>query len=255
VIYTFGRSLNQQHWDAIVWPDDPMELGGYLHWNVLNAVWLLMMSSLLYYSLEWSDQQQKVKNIQINQLETELKYLRNQVNPHFLFNGLNTIYGNIDIKDKKARDILLQFSDLLRYNLYEADVDWVEIEKEANYLQNYVALQRARSDSSLKIDLDINIDDKNTRIAPLLFIPFVENAFKFSTRDDNTNNYINISLHQKNNIVTFHCDNSYEDNGAANGGIGYSNVKRRLELLYHGRYTLTISKDEKNYSVHLTLTV
>ncbi len=254
-LYTFGRSLNQQYWDGIVWPEDPMDLDDYLHWNVLNAVWLLMMSSLLYYSLEWSDQQQKVKNIQINQLETELKYLRNQVNPHFLFNGLNTIYGNIDMKDKKARDILLQFSDLLRYNLYEADVDWVDIEKEANYLQNYVALQRARSDSNLKIDLDISIDDKNTRIAPLLFIPFVENAFKFSTRDDSTNNYINISLNQKNNIVTFHCDNSYEDNGAANGGIGYSNVKRRLELLYHGRYTLTISKDEKNYSVHLTLTV
>jgi two-component system, LytTR family, sensor kinase len=254
-VYTFGRSFNQQYWDSIVWPDSPMEIHEYLHWNFLNAIWLLMMSSLLYYSLEWSDQQQKVKNIQINQLETELKYLRNQVNPHFLFNGLNTIYGNIDMKDQKARDILLQFSDLLRYNLYEADVDWVDIEREAAYLQNYVALQRARSDSNLQIELNIDITDKNTRIAPLLFIPFVENAFKFSTRDDNTNNYINISLHQKNNIVTFHCDNSYEDNGAANGGIGYSNVKRRLELLYHGRYTLTIHKDEKNYSVQLTLIV
>lgn len=252
--YTFGRSLHQQYWDSLVWPEE-MPLEGYLHWNLLNAIWLLVMSSLLYYSLQWSDQQQKVKNIQINQLQTELKYLRNQVNPHFLFNGLNTIYGNINIKDQKARDILLQFSDLLRYNLYEADVDWVDIEKEAQYLENYVALQRARSDSNLKIGLDIHITDKHTRIAPLLFIPFVENAFKFSTRDDNTNNYINISLHQKDNLVIFQCDNSYEDNGTANGGIGYLNVKRRLELLYPGRYTLTIKKDEKNYSVQLTLTV
>ena len=255
VIYTFGRSANQQYWDSLVWPEDPMSITDYFHWNVLNAVWLLMMSSLLYYSLQWSDEQQKVKNIQIDQLQTELKYLRNQINPHFLFNGLNTIYGNIDMKDQKARDILVQFSDLLRYNLYEADVDWVDIEKEATYLQNYVSLQKARSDSNLRIELDIEITDKNTRIAPLLFIPFVENAFKFSTRDDNTNNYINISLHQKNNIVTFQCDNSYEDNGAANGGIGYINVKRRLELLYQGRYTLNILKDEKNYSVHLTLIV
>ena len=255
VSYTFLRSLNQQYWDSKVWPEDPMDIDEYLHWNLLNAIWLLMMSSLLFYSLQWTVQQEKVKNIQIDQLQTELKYLRNQVNPHFLFNGLNTIYGNIDMKDQKARDILLQFSDLLRYNLYEADVDWVDIEKEANHLQNYVALQRARSDSNLQIELDINIADNQTRIAPLLFIPFVENAFKFSTRDDNTVNYINISLQQSGNIVTFRCENSYEDNGATNGGIGYSNVKRRLELLYPGRYTLNISKDEKNYSVLLTLTV
>lgn len=253
--YIYLRSANQQYWDMIVWPDEPMAISDYMKWNILNAIWLLMMSTLLYYSLQWSDQQQNVKNIQINQLQTELKYLRNQVNPHFLFNGLNTIYGNIDIKDQKARDILLQFSDLLRYNLYEADVDWVDIEKEANYLRNYVSLQRARSDSNLQIELDINIANNHTRIAPLLFIPFVENAFKFSTRDDNTINYIRITLQQLGDTVTFRCDNSYEDNGAANGGIGYSNVKRRLELLYPGRYVLNIQKDEKNYSVQLMLTV
>lgn len=255
VAYTYCRSANQRYWDSIVWPDDPMTLRAYLPWNVLNAIWLLLLSSFLYYSLQWSDQQQKVRNIQINQLETELKYLRNQVNPHFLFNGLNTIYGNIDIKDQKARDILLQFSDLLRYNLYEADVDWVGIEKEAQYLRNYVALQRARSDSNLQIVLDINIADNNIRIAPLLFIPFVENAFKFSTRDDTTNNYIRISLAQTGNTVTFRCENSYEESGPSNGGIGYLNVKRRLELLYKDRYELVINKDDKNYSVQLTLIV
>ena len=253
--YIYGRSINQLYWDSIVWPDEPMEIRHYIPWNVLNAIWLLLMSSLLYYSLQWSDQQEKVRNIQINQLQTELKYLRSQMNPHFLFNGLNTIYGNINMKDQKARDILLQFSDLLRYNLYEADVDWVSIEKEAEYLQNYVALQRARSDSNLEIQLDISLEDKNARIAPLLFIPFVENAFKFSTRDDTTINYINISLKQSGNQVVFACNNSYDDNGAANGGIGYSNVKRRLELLYKDRYTLLIDKDEKNYSVQLTLIV
>ncbi|HYC28587.1 MAG TPA: histidine kinase, partial [Chitinophagaceae bacterium] len=92
-----------------------------------------------------------------------------------------------------ARNILLQFSDLLRYNLYEADVDLVDIEKEAAYLENYVALQKARSDSSLRIELNIDIENNQAKIAPLLFIPFVENAFKFSTSDDNTDSFISIS--------------------------------------------------------------
>jgi sensor histidine kinase YesM len=210
---------------------------------------------MLYYTQKWTEQRQQVKNIQINQLETELKYLRSQVNPHFLFNGLNTIYGNIDIKDQRARDILLQFADLLRYNLYEADVDLVELEKETIYLQNYVALQRARSNENLVIDLVIQIQNKDLKIAPLLFIPFIENAFKFSTRDDNRTNFIEISLKQSGNRIVFTCSNNYEDTTQDTGGIGLSNVKRRLELLYKDRYTLEIQKDVTNYSVNLTLVV
>lgn len=253
-LYMYGRSVNQQYWDAVVWPDEPMELQSYFPWNILNGLWLMLLSSLLYFAQKWSEQRQQVKNAQINQLQTELKYLRNQVNPHFLFNGLNTIYGNIDIKDQKARDILLQFSDLLRYNLYEADVDLVDIEKEAAYLENYVALQRARSESNLRISLNINIQNNQLKIAPLLFIPFVENAFKFASRDENTNNYIEINLQQTGNRVEFGCINSYEEI-TTTGGIGYSNVKRRLELLYKDKYTLTINKDEKIYYVQLTIEV
>jgi two-component system, LytTR family, sensor kinase len=253
-LYMYGRSANQQYWDAVVWPDEPMELRSYFPWNILNGAWLMLLSSLLYFAQKWSEQRQQVKNAQINQLQTELKYLRNQVNPHFLFNGLNTIYGNIDIKDQKARDILLQFSDLLRYNLYEADVDLVDIEKEAAYLENYVALQRARSESNLRISLNINIENNQLKIAPLLFIPFVENAFKFASRDENTNNFIEIKLRQTGNRVEFGCINSYEEI-TTTGGIGYSNVKRRLELLYKDKYTLTINKEEKNYYVQLIIDV
>jgi two-component system LytT family sensor kinase len=112
------------------------------------------------------------KTVQINQLETELKYLRAQVNPHFLFNGLNTIYGYIDRSNQQARDILVQFSDLLRYSLYDADVDWVDLGKEAVYLQNYVALQRARSNSNLQIELEISVEENTVKIAPLLFMAF-----------------------------------------------------------------------------------
>lgn len=223
--------------------------------SVVYSLWFTVVSFMLFITQRWRDQQQQVKNIQISQLQTELKYLRAQVNPHFLFNGLNTIYGSIDITNQQARNILLQFSDLLRYNLYEADVDWVDLEKEAQYLQNYVALQRARSDTNLLIELNVQIEDKATRIAPLIFIAFVENAFKYSTRDDNKVNRISISLEQTGNRILFECSNSYDEQAGIMGGIGLNNVKRRLELLYEGRHTLTIRKEESIYYVQLILQV
>jgi LytS/YehU family sensor histidine kinase len=208
---------------------------------------------MLFYTQKWAEHRQQLKNIEINQLQTELKYLRAQVNPHFLFNGLNTIYGNIDIAYQPARDILVQFSDLLRYNLYEADTDWVELEKETIYLQNYVALQRARSDQNLQIELEINIEDNAVKIAPLIFIAFVENAFKYSGRDESTINSIRIHLQQSGKRIIFECSNSYEEGVPVTGGIGLNNVTRRLELLYKDRYELEVKKGPPVYYVRLTL--
>lgn len=253
IFYTYFRSLNQQYWDAIVWPDEPMTLQSYFHWSFLYAVWFLIISTMLFFTQQWSEQQQKVKNTEINQLQTELKYLRSQVNPHFLFNGLNTIYGNIDMKDQKARETLLLFSDLLRYSLYEADTDFVDLEKEARHLDNYVALQKARSDKNIQIDLNLKIEDKSIKIAPLIFMPFTENAFKYCSRDDNDGNYIKISLRQTGSKITFHCSNTFKEHIPNKKGIGLTNVKRRLELLYKDKYSLNIQKGEKIFSVDLTL--
>jgi hypothetical protein len=255
ILYTYLRSLNQQYWDRQVWPEEPMTIQSYFQWNFLYAIWFLIISSLLYFTRRWSEQRQQVKNIQINQLQTELKYLRAQVNPHFLFNGLNTIYGSIDKQNQQARNVLLQFADLLRYNLYEADVDWVALDKETVYLQNYVALQRARSDSNLEINLSLAVEDGSVKVAPLIFLVFVENAFKFSSRDDNRANTIDISLQQAGGRIVFTCSNTYDEQEPSAGGIGLGNVVRRLELLYKDRYALDIQKGPAAYAVHLTLMI
>lgn len=253
--YTWLRSLNQQHWDGIVWPDEPMTVRSYIRMNALYAVWFLLISTLLFYTQKWANQRQQVRNIQITQLQTELKYLRAQVNPHFLFNGLNTIYGNIDMRDQKARDILLQFSDLLRYSLYEADTDLVYLQQETAWLENYVALQRARTDSSLQIDLAIDIQDGSVQIVPLLFMAFVENAFKFATHEEGRVNAVSIRLSQKGDTLIFECSNTADEQEQFAGGIGLSNARRRLDLLYQNRYSLDIQKDQNNYSVKLTLSI
>ncbi|MGA0559191.1 sensor histidine kinase [Larkinella sp. VNQ87] len=251
--YTYLRSLNQQFWDAKVWPSESLTIDSYFYWNSANAVWFLVISTFLYYARKWSEQRRLMKNIQISQLETELKYLRTQVNPHFLFNGLNTIYGTIDQANTQARQMVVQFSDLLRYNLYEADTAFVGLGKEAAYLENYIALQRARSDVSLAISLVIRIENPDRQIAPLLFVAFVENAFKHSTRGDRQENRIDIRLVEEGNGIIFRCVNSYESTEIRPEGIGLTNVRRRLELLYPKRYTLTIDYENNRFTVLLTL--
>jgi two-component system, LytTR family, sensor kinase len=252
LFYTFAESVNQQFWNSIIYPGDNGSIPSYFIWNIFYAFCFILNSTLLYFTQKWSEQRQQVNNIQISQLETELKYLRSQINPHFLFNGLNTIYGIIDIENNKARDIVVQFSDLLRYNLYEADTELVEIGKEAVYLENYVALQKARSNDNLKIILEIQIADQSLKIAPLIFVAFIENAFKYTTRKLIVNE-IFISLKQSGKRITFECRNPYTEQVKDTKGIGLVNVTRRLELIYREKYKLYVTKDKGIYTTSLII--
>ena len=228
--------------------------GGYWD-NLVYGTCCTVITSMLYVTQKWAEQQEQVKNSQINQLQTELKYLRLQINPHFLFNGLNTVYGSIDIGNSLARNMLVQFSDLLRYNLYEADVDQIAIEKEIKHLRNYVALQKARSNDNMEVSMDVSYDDGSVKVAPLIFMAFVENAFKYVSRDDKAINRILISLKQQPGKIEFVCENTYDDESeSSEGGIGLTNATRRLELLYKERYQLNIKNEDKVYRVELTLT-
>ena len=199
--------------------------------NFVYGTCCTVITAMLYITQKWAEQQEQVKNSQITQLQTELKYLRLQVNPHFLFNGLNTIYGSIDMGNSQARNMLVQFSDLLRYNLYEADVDLIALEKEIKYLRNYVALQKARSNDNMEVTLDINYMDGTVKVAPLIFMAFVENAFKYVSREDQAINRIIISLKQDAERIDFLCENTFEAGTSSAGGIGLTNATRRLELL------------------------
>lgn len=221
----------------------------------LFGLWFAVISSMLHITQVQYESKQELKNIKINQLETELKYLKSQINPHFLFNGLNTIFGFIDKNNQQAKDALLQFSDLLRYNLYEADVDKVDLVKEAGYIQNYIAIQRARSDSSLNVDLHVNIGANNVKVAPLLFLPFIENAFKYVSRDGSAGSAISIFLSCDNNTIMFECENSFDVVTNEGKGIGLENVKRRLDLLYKNTHELLTKSTGRIWRVKLKLMV
>jgi len=255
LIFLYATSMN--HYNSFLHETvfhDQMTQSSAGYWdNLIYGTCCSVITSMLYVTQKWAEQQEQVKNSQINQLQTELKYLRMQINPHFLFNGLNTVYGSIDMGNSLARNMLVQFSDLLRYNLYEADVDMIAIEKEIKHLRNYVALQKARSNENMEVTLDINYVDGTVKVAPLIFMAFVENAFKYASRDDQAINRIVISLNQQPGKIDFVCENTYDGGEPSSGGIGLTNATRRLELLYKDRYHLDIKNENNVYRVQLML--
>lgn len=254
--YTLLRSLYTRY--SFYWLFDlpePEPITTFLWLSFVYGVWFTVVSSMLYITQNWYEQKQRVKAAEVSQLRTELKYLRAQMNPHFLFNGLNTIYGSIDMNNLQAREILLQFSDLLRYTIYEADTDVVPLEKEVKHLENYVALQKARSNANVRIDLSVSLENVQVPVAPMLFMPLLENAFKFVTRDDQRDNYVVISLQQSGNTIQFRCSNSRDREPHEEGGIGLVNIKRRLDLLYGERHRLTIEETDSDYTVALMLVI
>jgi two-component system, LytTR family, sensor kinase len=254
-LYTFSMSHYNEFIHETVFHDPVIQTSAGFWDNFVYGMCCTVIASMLYVTQKWSEQQEQVKNSHINQLQTELKYLRSQINPHFLFNGLNTVYGTIDMGNSVARNMLVQFSDLLRYNLYEADVDMIALEKEIKYLRNYVALQKARSNEDMQVALDISYKDGTVKVAPLIFMAFVENAFKYASRDDKAVNRIIISLTGQRGKIDFVCENTYDEVESTTAGIGLTNAVRRLELLYKDKYQLVTKKENNVYRVHLTLTL
>lgn len=255
LIYSYFASHYNHLLHRGLFHDSPVGTSSGFWDNFVYALCCTVIAAMLYITQKWSAQEEQVKNIQINQLQTELKYLRSQINPHFLFNGLNTVYGSIEMSNQHAREMMVQFSDLLRYNLYEADVDMIALEKEIKYLENYVALQKARSNDNVEVSLEVSYKNGSVKIAPLIFMAFVENAFKYASRGDRMNNRIIIKLREENGRIHFTCENSFDDSETSAGGIGLNNASRRLELLYKDHFTLEIKKIQNIYHVDLILTL
>lgn len=186
----------------------------------------------------------------------ELTYLKAQLNPHFLFNSLNSLYTQLDFDLPQAKIILVNIADLLRYQLYECSADFVPLSKELLYLENYFNLQRIRTEATTLLKIDV--DSKEFEIAPLLLMPFVENAFKHVSDDDNRENIIQIDIQLSNERLHFYCINTiaFKEPLSAPGGkpgIGLQNVRQRLELLYPNAYELHVEESDSKYFVHLYL--
>ena len=198
---------------------------------------------------EWYKNEAQRKEIEKNQAEAELANLKNQVNPHFLFNTLNNIYSLIQIDPVKAQEAVHDLSGMLRYVLYESQKDSVPLTKECKFLKEYIKLMSARLSSGVRLEVDLQDTASDRQIAPLLFIPLVENTFKHGI-SDTEDSFIRIELNEKDEYVICLVENSCfpkDDTDRSGSGIGIINLKRRLDLLYPGAYSFEYGRVQSVY--------
>lgn len=196
--------------------------------------------------------ERKFLETQLKLKEQELNYLKMQIHPHFLFNTLNTIYGFALKKADETPEMILKLSNLLDYLLYQADKPFVLLKEEVNHIKDYLALEKMRFHETLQVSISEENITGQQQIAPMLFIPFVENSFKHGQIKNGILN-VSISVIVKNDTILFTIANSTNDNHKEEDGIGLANIKKRLELIYKSTYQLTIENEPESYKVNLSI--
>ncbi len=232
----------------------------YVSWrNVfsmcLNGSLFLLLSTLYGYYQAWQQEKERQLKLKAEKLESELKFLRTQVSPHFLFNSLNNLYSLSLQKHDNAAPMVAKLSNIMRYILYDCKENSIPLEKELEYLQEYIDLQLLRLPASDNVDLYIEGNFKGIEIAPLLLINFVENCFKHSDLNENEDAWIRVSLVREDNILHFDTQNSFvsQQSQALQSGIGLKNAQRQLELNYPNEHKLDIETQDGVFEVKLKI--
>jgi sensor histidine kinase YesM len=245
----------------------------YINWDIVrkkppsgfryikNFSWTFLLVSfsttfLLQQKLIKHEEQSKL--IIEDKLNTELKLLKAQINPHFLFNALNNIYSLIYKKSDKAPESVLELSKMLRYVIEDGDNDFVFLKSEIDYIESYIAFQRMKLPNEINVNFEYGSLDISKKISPLMFIPFIENSFKYSRIDEHENAFINIKFAPSDKgHIEFTIENSIPESGKAKSGAGtgIKNVKQRLNLTYPEKHELTITEQDNTYSVNLKIEI
>ncbi|UTW61659.1 histidine kinase [bacterium SCSIO 12741] len=196
------------------------------------------------------------RNMQHEQLSMELRLLKNQINPHFLFNSLNNIYTLILLKSDKAPENLMKLSRMLRYVIYECSEEKVLLSSEIAHIRDYLDLVLLKDSEGLNLHADLESDPGSVRVAPMIFITFIENAFKHGRIEDLENGWVDLKLKVTDGVIIFHLSNSIPRTPSTEereGGIGLNNVKRRLEVIYPDKHLLEIDNTDREFRVRLEI--
>lgn len=241
----FGRS-----------PDDYMYF--FKTYSLPSTVACMTLGMSIKLTKNWIQSTRRQQLLEKEKLETELKFLRSQFNPHFLFNTINSIFFLIHKNPMLASDALAKFSDLLRFQLYECNEMQIPLTNELTYLENFIELQKLRVNKNVEITLDIDPKPKyHLAIAPFVLITFTENAFKHLSEYADKLNWIKISLKLSEFDFQFNISNSVDsirkEEVMNYGGLGLKNIKRRLDLIYPDQYKLEIQQGTESFEVQLNL--
>jgi len=209
------------------------------------------------YLVQGSKQQFKLNELEAKQAQAELDLLKSQINPHFLFNSLNSIYSLTLKNSEKSSEAVMLLSDLMRYILETSKKKLVPLKEELAFIDNYIELEKLRLGSNFKLNYSVNGDNTNLYIAPMILITFIENIFKHGVSTNQSNNIFDININITDNNLIFECTNNLVSKNneleIKENQTGIENVKRRLELLYPNQHSLTIEKNSGKFQVNLSV--
>jgi len=231
----------------------PKQLPPHLAFIIISIL-IVGFDTGLKLSVKWVQSEQKRINAEKESMESQLAFLRNQISPHFFMNTLNNIHSLIDIDVNEAKESIIRLSKLMRHLLYDSEIEHIPIQKEIDFIQNYVDLMKLRYSDKVIINLTLPDQLPDKKIPPLLFTSFLENAFKHGISYQHTT-YINIKISCEREMLRFEIRNNHpelrkEDEA---GGIGIENSRRRLHLIYGDNYTLNIEDQNNEYKVNLSI--
>jgi hypothetical protein len=228
-----------------------------MFWNMLLIFSTTFSIAILWESTVFAmkKEEETIKN-KAEHVKTELKLLKSQINPHFLFNSLNNIYALSVMDSDKTQQSISYLSEMLRYVLYECDQPLVPLQKEMEYLNNFIKLFSLKSSQPYNITTKFDHQNTDTLVAPMLFIPFIENALKHGNIEQRKSSFIRIVITSTSNEIVYQVENSVASQQKSTdeaGGIGLENVKKRLQILYQDRHHLQISQNPEEFKIKLTL--
>ncbi len=227
----------------------------YFFGQVFICGFFLVSSCIIRFAVDWFDAERIQRNLENERREMELQFLKSQLNPHFLFNSLNNIYSLAYQKSDKTANAIMKLSEIMRYMIYESNDPTVPLNKEVEYLKNYIELQKIRFKDGAYIEMSLSGEIDDQKVIPLMLISFVENAFKHGVLNDPSDPVkINIIANQK--ILHFSVINKKNNlNKDAQGGVGLPNVERRLQLVYPERYKLNVVNSSTHYTCELMIDI
>ena len=221
---------------------------------VIGAIYVIALVSAIKLTYDWVNEKKRNDDLQRMQLETELNFLKSQIQPHFFFNTLNNLYALVIKQSPNAPNVVMKLSEIMQYVLYEVKEPKISLMKSINYLYSYLELEKLRYGDRVKSEISIDGSIDDIEIPPLLFLPFIENCFKHGTKH-HEDIKVRIDFVVKDNFLYFTVANNFvkQDENTAKHGIGLKNVKRRLQLLYGSDYSLKTKSKENEYIVNLKL--
>lgn len=240
------------------YPEMRVQILNNLNLAFLPNFFVLSTSTFVKITLDWYTNIREKQQLVTETMQSELRFLKSQINPHFLFNTLNSLYALTLKKSDLAPDIVLKLSEMMRYMLYECNEKWVLLSKEVNYVANYLELERIRQGNRVDMSFEVVGNVSDQKIAPLMFIPFIENCFKHGLGNQISRGFVDIRLAVRSDELDLRIENSKAEAmpkqlHARSGGIGLVNVRRRLDLLYPNRYRLSVDDTPSSYTVNLFL--